>query len=242
MTNYTLKAEMGSIPLTEPEPRYEVLVDSAIAHLYEEIARVNHRIDGYIDSLHFDVGDKSQYTSHKVRVWKMTTAEVENAEPKNWLARDYADTMTKLKDARNELSLFEDALYIENAKYTGWSRFFLVTGGHIHSSMSCSTCYPTTLFGWLPQLSGLTEADAVAAHGPLLCSVCYPSAPVEWTVGPQSTKSYCTGSGTYVPSKDGRSYVPCPVCGKYVTRTRNGELRKHIANDPKALAVEKEIA
>src|SRR6185369_10664798 len=56
-------------------------------------------------------------------------------------------------------------------------------GGHIHSSMRCSTCRFDTEFGWLPTLSGLTEAEAVAAHGAILCTVCYPTAPVEWTGG-----------------------------------------------------------
>lgn len=71
------------------------------------------------------------------------------------------------------------------AKYEGWSRFFIVNnvGGHIHWTMSCSTCYPTTDFGWLPNLSGLTEADAVEEWGGILCSVCFPSAPVEHTDG-----------------------------------------------------------
>lgn len=64
-----------------------------------------------------------------------------------------------------------------------WSRFFLVTSsqGHIHSSMSCGTCRPTTTFGWLPELSGSTEAEAVEQQGPALCTVCFPSAPLEWT-------------------------------------------------------------
>lgn len=72
-----------------------------------------------------------------------------------------------------------------SAKYEGWSRFFIVNnaGGHIHWTMSCSTCYPTTDFGWLPNLSGLTEADAVEEWGGILCSVCFPSAPVEHTNG-----------------------------------------------------------
>ena len=72
-----------------------------------------------------------------------------------------------------------------SAKYEGWSRFFIVknAGGHIHWTMSCSTCYPTTDFGWLPNLSGLTEADAVEEWGGILCSVCFPSAPVEHTDG-----------------------------------------------------------
>lgn len=75
--------------------------------------------------------------------------------------------------------------WLLDAEYEGWSRFFIVknTNGHIHSSMDCSTCYPTTVFGWLPQLSGLTEADAVEEWGGILCSVCFPSAPVEWTEG-----------------------------------------------------------
>lgn len=77
-----------------------------------------------------------------------------------------------------------------NKRYTGWSRFFLVTSsaGHIHSSMSCATCRPTTTYGWLPELSGKTEKDAVDAHGAALCSVCFPSAPVEW-VGGKITKA-----------------------------------------------------
>lgn len=64
-----------------------------------------------------------------------------------------------------------------------WSRFFLVTSsaGHIHSSMDCDSCYPTTEYGWRPDLSGKTEAEAVEACGPALCTFCFRSAPVEWT-------------------------------------------------------------
>jgi hypothetical protein len=79
-----------------------------------------------------------------------------------------------------------DAVYGEHL----WSRFFLVTSsaGHIHSSMHCSTCRPTTTYGWLPELSGATEAEAVEAHGPALCSVCFPTAPIDW-VGGKLTKA-----------------------------------------------------
>lgn len=71
------------------------------------------------------------------------------------------------------------------AQYTGWNRFFLVqnNNGHIHRTMSCSTCFVDTSFAWLPTVSGLTEAEAVAEHGEILCSVCFPSAPVTWTNG-----------------------------------------------------------
>ena len=37
--------------------------------------------------------------------------------------------------------------------------------GVIHSSLNCSTCFSTTTYAFLPELSGLTEADAVADQG-----------------------------------------------------------------------------
>ena len=63
----------------------------------------------------------------------------------------------------------------------GWTRAFLVlnTGGHIHSSMNCATCFATTRFGWLPQVSGATEAEIVGQAGEGACTVCWPTAPVD---------------------------------------------------------------
>jgi hypothetical protein len=88
--------------------------------------------------------------------------------------------------AENDVNMLRaDVLNLEWVKAGFWSRFFLVrnANGHIHSSLHCSTCYPTTEFAWLPELSGLTEVDAVESQGAILCSVCFPSAPVEWTNG-----------------------------------------------------------
>lgn len=69
--------------------------------------------------------------------------------------------------------------------YTGWSRFYLVTnsGGHIHRSTGCSTCFPSTQFAFLPEMSGQTDEIVVEAEGEILCSICYPDAPVAWTNG-----------------------------------------------------------
>lgn len=66
-----------------------------------------------------------------------------------------------------------------------WTRFFIVrnANGHIHRTMTCHTCFDDTLFGWLPQLGGLTDADAVADQGEILCTICFPDAPVAWTNG-----------------------------------------------------------
>lgn len=67
-----------------------------------------------------------------------------------------------------------------NTLYTGWSRFFLVTSsaGHVHSSTGCHTCRYSTTYGWMPELSGKSEAEAVAELGAVLCSACFPTAPV----------------------------------------------------------------
>ena len=117
-----------------------------------------------------------------------------------------------------------------------WSRFFLVdaSNGHIHRSLHCSTCFPTTRYAWLPDLSGLTEDDAVKAHGPRLCSVCYPSAPVEWTLGlPKAPK--CEGSGK--PAAPGYARYrsqPCSVCGRsYPVSDRTGLIRAHKPKETK---------
>jgi len=96
-----------------------------------------------------------------------------------------AEYLAKLADQR---AILADLAAKERAVadlYAGWSRFFLVTSsaGHVHRSMACSTCRPTTTYGWLPELSGKDEAAAVAELGPNLCTVCFPSAPVAWTGG-----------------------------------------------------------
>lgn len=78
------------------------------------------------------------------------------------------------------------ALVAEYADRGGWTRAFLAvtngSGGHVHSSRSCSTCnngiYATT-FAWVTEFSGHDEDEIVAAAGERACTVCYPTAPVE---------------------------------------------------------------
>lgn len=63
----------------------------------------------------------------------------------------------------------------------GWTRAYLVqsNGGHVHSSLRCSTCFPRTKFAWLTEYSGRDEAEIVYAAGELACTICYPSAPAD---------------------------------------------------------------
>jgi hypothetical protein len=140
----------------------------------------------------------------------------------------------RIKLAEVDAQIVEcNAIWLDN---DCWSRFFLVPAGHLHRDMHCSTCnngHEPTTFGWLPQLSGLTEADAVAAHGALLCTVCYPSAPAEWTNGHETEAAAeraaeCPGSRQYVKTErwDAR-YAKCPECGGTQSRTSTGKLRAH---------------
>tara|TARA_Y100000310_G_scaffold310554_1_gene355928 strand:- start:109 stop:789 length:681 start_codon:yes stop_codon:yes gene_type:complete len=122
-----------------------------------------------------------------------TTSTRHEVEVDTRIADTYADFLAATHDAAkgtDPCTLDEYAIW-QNAEneYDGWSRFFAVAGGHIHSSMNCSTCNRVTsqsgqtftAFAWLPTLSGLTTADAIAAHGHTLCSVCFPNAPVAHT-------------------------------------------------------------
>lgn len=155
----------------------DMTLDEAVAKVTEAAAYVaeykaSHRQppseSGYVGT------DWSEY-SHP------TVATYETDKPEAELAK-----LAERKAALAELMEREAAV---QATYTGWSRFFLVTSspGHVHASTHCSTCRPTTTYGWLPELSGKDEAEAVKDLGPTLCTVCFPSAPTEWTSGKKLT-------------------------------------------------------
>jgi len=181
----------------------------------------------------------------------------------------YASRVRDLLAEREELRAKIEDLAARTAKldelYTGWSRFYVVGGGHIHSTMECSTCYPTTLFGWLPELSGHEEREAVAACGPMLCSVCFPTAPVDHQGGTftqaeaekiakgglkvareirakkeKAAKSVCPGSGKQMiePSRTGFAYGnwgTCPDCHERVALTTSYGPNLRKHNAPQAV-------
>jgi len=80
---------------------------------------------------------------------------------------------TRLAEA---MEFKNQALEIEKAEYTGWTRFYLVR--HIHRTQNCSSFRITTRINWLPDVSGLTEDEAVAKYGHTLCTICFETAPV----------------------------------------------------------------
>ena len=203
------------VELTPPAPltiEQIVETDTALADLYNQAAAIRARRARYESTALSTGGAKYRYRG-KQRVPDITlevAIERLEAELLNHADDEYGygrlaapcspsgsvgharTALQGMKDMDAELAGVEarmeplEVVYAEN----GWNRYFLVTSsqGHVHRSMSCSTCNPRTTYGWLPELSGKTEAQAVQAHGPALCSVCFPSAPVEWT-GAKITKA-----------------------------------------------------
>jgi hypothetical protein len=234
--------------LTPPE------IDGRLAELYYEHYELDARRDKTIERLHEAVGDHqvdwrgdrikaARYGAPRERGarWSMDLGDVLKVDPETvklmyrhsfeFLVGQYGETIARLAELDAEMAPL-DALY--NARQ--WNRFFLVPGGHIHRDMHCQTCnrgQSPTRFAWLPEQSGLTEPDAVAAHGPLLCTVCYPSAPTEWTNGLDKPKG-CQGSGTYDYDRSTArmgyvhgNYGTCSHCNGRIALTKTSKLRAH---------------
>lgn len=87
-----------------------------------------------------------------------------------------AEVQSKIAQVRVEIAEL-DAIYDQDP----WTRAFLVinSNGHVHSSLNCSTCFPTTRYQWLIQYSNDDENTIVEDAGEDACTICYPSAPAE---------------------------------------------------------------
>lgn len=91
----------------------------------------------------------------------------------------YESEITELQAGLVAIESEITPLQAEFARRGGWNRYFLVTnaGGHVHRGMDCSTCFSTTEYAWLPELSGCDEAVMIEEFGEKACTVCFPGAP-----------------------------------------------------------------
>lgn len=237
--------------------RHEVEVDTQLAALWErQQDALQHEAQGLM-STHWILGERRGYSGRRP-AWP-TTDDVAERLTREKLAQAQATEIGfpwsvkvdgriilghQAQSAQHALGEIDKARADWQAAHAQaepleeeysrlrWPRFFLVTNanGHIHSSMHCQTTFPTTQWAWLPNLSGLTEADAVADQGPRLCSVCFPSAPTEWTLGlpAKVDPARCEGSGKVGERiKSYSRYGRCPACGRTVGLSNTGVTRTH---------------
>lgn len=140
----------------------------------------------------------------------------------------------RIDEARKPLAPFD----AEWKARGGWTRAYVVPGGHIHRSTSCHTLHPTTIVGWLPEQSGWDEAAIVEAAGVHACTVCYPSAPVEALRAAEAAAkaaSECPGSRGYdydrstyrQTSYTGTGRAICSHCRQHIGTSKTGKLRAH---------------
>ncbi|QNJ55683.1 hypothetical protein SEA_FREDDIEHG_62 [Microbacterium phage FreddieHg] len=196
-------------------------VDTEVARLWSEFHKVNDQIR--------PIRNRIESAEKSMARYIRLDLQIRAAQVRDEIAADEK----RIAAIREEAApLKAAAIAYDKANYEGWNRFFLVQ--HIHNSQHCSSFRPTTRVGWLPNVSGLTEAEAVAEHGATLCTICFPSAPVELTT-PKVDESVCPGSGKgynreHLTGRE-RSYYGkagfCSVCDIRQVVTQTGAIRKH---------------
>lgn len=236
---------MTAATATLNDHQWAVAVDTVLGGFWQAQQTAQDRLAGAFEGVHYALDERATYRSKFNKSWPTSGPEAvellvakvaSNAFEKTpWKRQEAERALVRVTALREEQARLQDATEEFEAEWEElrWSRFFLVTNnnGHIHRTRSCSTCFPSTLFAWLPTLSGLTEAEAVAEHGTIFCSVCFPSAPVEWTVGKQPDSNTCPGTRDFdAPSRTGfysGNWATCKDCGERAALTSTGKLRKH---------------
>lgn len=153
-----LAAQAGmNMPLTEMLPAD---IDDKLARIWEKLYVARDRRAAVLRDIRYNETNLGRFGLNR------TTLESKRA---------YLTTLdTSIEKLEDEAAPLE----AEYRRREGWSRYFRVVTsgeGHVHSSMRCRTCYPTTMYSWLPSLSGRGEDEAVGDYGSEMCSVCFPS-------------------------------------------------------------------
>ena len=138
---------------------FAVKIDTELSELHNQRWTIISKIEGAQEDLKF-------YQKH----YPTRIGEIAKYEGKLIILKD------QLFKVGNQI-LDLDAIYDQDP----WTRAFLVinNNGHVHSSLDCSTCFPTTRYQWLIQYSNDDENTIVEDAGQDACTICYPSAPAE---------------------------------------------------------------
>jgi hypothetical protein len=138
----------------------------------------------------FAVKIDTELSSWYNKRWDLIS-KLESAEDtKKFYEKHYPNRVDEIEKAIEKIAVIKSEIYGVNVEISKlnkiydqdpWTRAFLVlaSNGHVHSSMDCSTCFPTTRYNWLIQYSNDDENTIVEDAGQDACTICYPSAPAE---------------------------------------------------------------
>jgi hypothetical protein len=180
-------------PLTAQTPQQ---IDTTLEALYLAELKAENTVTAAIIGIRRALGHKSVTTGRgasKRTEWPCTTAEAvtqlrAKGDAPAGLGSTAAAIVNRYDQAVTHLQANladQEPLHAEYVRRGGWTRFYIVSGGHIHSSMRCPTCNRgqfRTEFGWQPTMSGMDETAALtqlAEQAFILCTVCFPNAPVQ---------------------------------------------------------------
>lgn len=158
--------------MTPPE------VDELFAAVWDRRYELLMDVYAAWNDVHYAVGDRRI----SAQTWRLRHTEAQEKAAGTEKGRKALDSVNRAKGAVAELDGTVLAkLENEFGRRGGWSRAYLVTDGHVHSSMNCSSCnrgeFPTR-FSWMIDYSGKSMAEIVEAAGERACTLCYPDAPV----------------------------------------------------------------
>ena len=138
----------------------------------------------------FAVKIDTELSSWYHKRWDLSSKLDVAEDTKKFYEKHYATRVDEIEKAIEKIAVIKSeisAVNVEIAKLNKiynqdpWTRAFLVlaSNGHVHSSMDCNTCFPTTRYNWLVQYSNDDESTIVEDAGQDACTVCYPSAPAD---------------------------------------------------------------
>ena len=138
----------------------------------------------------FAVKIDTELSSWYDKRWDLSSKLDIAEDTKKFYEKHYPTRVDEIEKAIEKIAGIEleiSAVNVEIAKLNKiynqdpWTRAFLVlaSNGHVHSSMDCNTCFPTTRYNWLVQYSNDDENTIVEDAGQDACTICYPSAPAE---------------------------------------------------------------
>jgi hypothetical protein len=138
----------------------------------------------------FAVKIDTELSSWYHKRWDLSSKLDVAEDTKKFYEKHYPTRVDEIEKAIGKIAVIESeisAVNVEIAKLNKiynqdpWTRAFLVlaSNGHVHSSMDCNTCFPTTRYNWLVQYSNDDENTIVEDAGQDACTICYPSAPAE---------------------------------------------------------------